>query len=89
VRKKNNAVIDDYLESTFGQYKTFIKQWLAAYCYTNHQKLPTLILTGPRGSGKNTFAELVAIIFDQLSATVQDISGAFNVPSWEGQIPHL
>lgn len=78
VREQNNAVIENYLEITFGQYKSFIKQWLAAYCYTNHQKLPTLILTGARGTGKNTFAEWVAVIFEQLSVTVQDISGAFN-----------
>jgi len=78
VRDKNNSVIESYLETTFGQYKPFIKQWLSAYCYSNHEKLPTLILTGARGTGKNTFAELVAVIFEQLSITVQDISGAFN-----------
>lgn len=78
VRGEDNAVIENYLETTFGQYKPFIKQWLAAYCYSNHQKLPTLILTGARGTGKNTFAEWVAVIFEQLSVTVQDISGAFN-----------
>lgn len=77
-RGKDNSIIENYLEATFRQYKPFIKQWLAAYCYTNHQKLPTLILTGARGTGKNTFAEWVAIIFEQLSVTVQDISGAFN-----------
>ncbi|MCB2203481.1 hypothetical protein KQI65_01935 [bacterium] len=77
-RREDNSVIEDYLKRTFGPYKTFIKQWLAAYCYTNHQKLPTLILTGPRGTGKNTFAELIAVIYDQLSVTVQDIGGAFN-----------
>ena len=64
---KDNDFIEEYLEDRFGTHKTFIKEWLAVFCYTNYQKLPTLILTGGRGSGKSTFAEIIADIFPTLS----------------------
>ena len=46
--------------------------------YTNYAKLPTIILTGERGVGKNTFAETVAAIFPALSETAKDLDGNFN-----------
>ena len=64
---KDNDFIEEYLEDRFGTHMTFIKEWLAVFCYTNYQKLPTLILTGGRGSGKSTFAEIIADIFPTLS----------------------
>ncbi len=64
---EDNQFIEDYLERVFGEHKTFIKEWLAVYCYTNYKKLPFLILTGKRGSSKNTFAESVAEIFPTIS----------------------
>ncbi len=67
VKTKDNAFIEDYLGKTFGTYKGFIKEWLAVYCYTNYLDLPTLILKGGRGNGKNTFAEMVYGIFPTIS----------------------
>ena len=67
VKTEDNPFIENYLQSTFGTHKDFIKQWLAVYCYTNYRELPTLILKGERGSGKNTFAEMVYSIFPTLS----------------------
>ncbi len=64
---KDNQFVEDYLERLFGKYKQFVKEWLAVYCYTNYTKLPFLVLTGKRGSGKNTFAEVVAEIYPTLS----------------------
>jgi hypothetical protein len=64
---QDNAFIEEYLEKTFGTYKQFIKEWLAVYCYTNYRDLPTLILKGERGTGKNTFAEMIYSIFPSLS----------------------
>ena len=64
---QDNAFIEGYLEDRFSQYKDFIKQYLAVFCYTNHQKLPTLILKGPRGNGKSTFAEIVGDIYTPLT----------------------
>jgi hypothetical protein len=63
----DNQFIEDYLEQTFGADKKVIKEWLAVYSYTNYRKLPFLILTGDRGCGKNTFAEMVAEIYPSLS----------------------
>ncbi len=62
----DNSFIEDYLSTTFGQHKEFIKQYLAMFTYTNHIHLPTLILYGPRGCGKTTFAGLVADIYPSL-----------------------
>jgi hypothetical protein len=74
---KNNQAIEEYLGATFGQYKDFIKQWLAVYCYTNYQSLPTLILKGGRGTGKNTFAEMVKSIFPSISQMWEGKKGNF------------
>lgn len=48
-------------------HQSFIKEWLAVYCHSNYRKLPTLIFSGGRGTGKSTFAEIVAEIFPTLS----------------------
>ncbi len=82
---ENNQFVEDYLQSTFKEHKDFIKQWLAAYCYTNHRPLPTLILVGKRGTGKNTFAEMVAEIYKPLSTFWQLSKDAFN-PAYEKKL---
>ena len=75
---QDNNFIEDYLEKTFGQYKRFIKEWLAIYTYTNYTKLPTLVFNGKRGSGKNTFAEMVRAIYPTLTDYVKKLEGNFN-----------
>jgi hypothetical protein len=65
----DNQFIEDWLEKTFGQYKEFIKRWLAVYCYTNYLRLPMLLLSGPKGSGKSLFGDVVSSIFPYLSST--------------------
>ncbi len=67
VRVRGNDFVETWLSSTFGIHKDFIKEWLAMYCYTNYRKLPTLVLKGDRGTGKNTFAESVLSIFPSIS----------------------
>jgi len=67
VDKKDNAFVDRWIDSLFGQYSDFVKNWLALYCYTNYQKLPVLVLPGARGTGKTTFSEIVASIFPDLA----------------------
>ncbi|MEE9189833.1 MAG: primase-helicase family protein [Candidatus Neomarinimicrobiota bacterium] len=64
---QGNDFVENYLEDRFGQYKTFIKEYLAVFCYSNYKMLPTLILKGPRGNGKSTFAEVVGEIFQPLT----------------------
>jgi hypothetical protein len=66
-RVQDNDFIDKWLTEAFGIHLGFIKQWLAVYCYTNYRKLPTLVLKGGRGTGKNTFAEAVLSIFPSIS----------------------
>jgi len=65
--KQDNDFIERYLQERFQQYKDFIKEYLAVFCYTNYSKLPTLILKGPRGNGKSTFAEIVGEIYRPLT----------------------
>jgi hypothetical protein len=77
-RINDNKFIEEYLESRFGQHKTFIKEYLAVFCYTNYRDLPTLVLKGARGSGKNTFAEMVYAIFPALSQTWEVKKGNFS-----------
>lgn len=67
VKERDNKFVEDYLGKTFGEYKDFIKKYLAVYCYTNYQKLPTMIFYGERGSGKSTFAEVLMGICPQIS----------------------
>jgi hypothetical protein len=78
VNVKDNDFIEDYLDSLFGNYKSFIKQWLAIYVYTNYKKLPHLILTGGRGTSKSTFTDMVSSIFPTLSSYTKELEGNFN-----------
>lgn len=75
---EDNDFIENYLEALFGEHKAFIKQWLAAYCYTNYKKLPTLILKGERGSGKSKFAEMIYKIFPSISQMWEANKGNFS-----------
>jgi len=63
----DNAMVDQYLLDRFGVHLDFIKEWLAVYCHSNYRKLPSLIFSGGRGTGKSTFAEIVGEIFPTLS----------------------
>ncbi len=75
---QDNAFIENFLEDLFGQYKQFIKEWLAAFFYTNYKKLPFLILTGERGTGKNTFAESIFTVIPTLSVNIKELGNNFN-----------
>jgi hypothetical protein len=77
VRVQDNKFIEEYLLSVFGQYTSFIKEYMAAYCYSNFKDLPTLVLKGDRGCGKNTFAEVMYAIFPALSQTWEAKQGSF------------
>ena len=82
---QDNTFIETYLNQTFGEYAPFIRQYIAAFAFSNFKKLPTLVLTGPRGSGKSTFAELVASIFPSLSMTAHELTGTFT-PHFEKKL---
>jgi len=73
----DNQFIENYLNTTFGTYKDFIKQYLAMYTFTNYTQLPTLVLYGPRGSSKTTFAGLVADIYPSLYMDWTGEAGSF------------
>lgn len=63
---EDNSFIDKYLDETFGKYSEFIKDWLAMYVYSNYSSLPVLVFAGSRGSGKNTFVQMVGDIYPML-----------------------
>ncbi|MBZ0264524.1 DUF5906 domain-containing protein [bacterium] len=74
----DNKFVDAWLEELFGEYNEFIKQWLAVYCFTNFKRLPVIVLTGERGVGKTTFAEVVSAIFPDQSADWSGEHTSFN-----------
>ena len=76
--KKDNDFINTWLDEMFGKYSEFIKNWLAMYSYTNYQMLPVIVLSGPRASGKTTFAEVVGEIFPNLLGFWSGVTGNFN-----------
>jgi DNA polymerase III delta prime subunit len=63
VKEKDNDFINQWLEELFAEHAEFVKNWLALYCYTNYLNMPVLVFSGPRGSGKSTFAEFIAKLF--------------------------
>ena len=73
----DNKFIENYLDTTFGKYKDFVKQYLAMYTYTNYIQLPTLVLYGPRGSSKTTFAGMVSDIYPTLYMDWTGEAGSF------------
>jgi hypothetical protein len=62
----DNGYIDEFLTELFGEYVYFIKSWIAYFTYSNFRHLPILILTGPRGTGKSLFTEIVGMIYNNL-----------------------
>jgi len=60
VLANDNAGVDAYLDFLFSVHANAIRDWLAVFVHTNLQpKLPAILLNGPQGTGKTTFAELV------------------------------
>ena len=62
----DNGYIDEFLTELFGDYTDFIKSWIAYFTYSNFLHLPIIILTGPRGTGKSLFSEIVGMIYNNL-----------------------
>lgn len=75
---RDNAMIEDYLDHTFGKYSGFIKDWIALYSYTNWKPMATLILIGGRGTGKTTFTGMLSAIFKGHSQTARSADDRFN-----------
>jgi hypothetical protein len=67
VNISDNSYVDQYLTDRFGCHKDFMKEWLAVYCHSNYRKLPSLIFSGGRGTGKSTFAEIMGEIYPTMS----------------------
>ncbi len=67
IKVRDNDFVNKFLEDRFGAYTVNVKQWMAVYAYSNYRKLPILIVTGNRGSGKNTFAEMIMAMYPSLS----------------------
>ena len=74
----DNALIDNFLDTMFGKYSGFSKDWLAMYSYTNYLTLPVIILTSERSSGKGTFVDMVSSIFPRLAGSWVGVNETFN-----------
>jgi len=70
--------ITDWLKKTFVKHFDFIMEYLAVYSYTNYEDSPTIVLLGERGTGKNTFADLVGDIYSCLAVPIRSLSDSFN-----------
>lgn len=77
---QDNKFINDYLDSFFGEYSDFIRQYMAYYAFSNHKLLPTLIIYSPEhGTGKSTFADhCLRPICPALTVQMKDQVGNFN-----------
>ena len=75
---EDNAFIDEYLDNTFGEHSEFIKDWMAMFVYTNYASLPVLVFAGSRGSGKNTFVQMIGDIYPMLWAQWSGDQERFN-----------
>jgi hypothetical protein len=60
---KDNDYINRWIEEMLPDHAEFFKNYLALFCYYNHEKMPILIFTGPRKSGKTTIAEFMSSFF--------------------------
>lgn len=74
---RNNSLIEEFLNASFKEMTKTFKQWMAVYAHDNYKRLPFIILTGERGAGKNTFAELIGAIYKPLSMSWSGKSGQF------------
>ena len=55
----------------------FLLDWLAVYCFTNYRKLPSMILVGERGTGKNTLASFVRQFYQELAWSEKSFTGTY------------
>ena len=75
--KRGNAYIEAWYEDLFGEHARFAIDWTAVLANTNHRKLPVIVLTGPPGSGKTTFANVMKGLFPGLGADWGKTRSAF------------
>lgn len=71
-------IIEQFLWTLFEEQTPFIKKWMALFAFSNFTPSPTLVLFGPRGTGKSKFAELVANIYPNMSADWNGEDNHFN-----------
>ena len=78
VAVQDNAFVNLFLDTMFGVYADFIKNWMAMYSYANYINLPVIVLQGDRYTGKGTFARTVGAIFPRLQGDWDGDSNHFN-----------
>jgi len=77
-RVEDNRLVESWLRERFGSHVGFIKKWLSVYAFENFKNLPVIVLSGNRGGGKSTFAEVVSSLYPRLSRSWDGKLGAFN-----------
>jgi hypothetical protein len=82
LRQSNTCAIENTLNLfgyLFREHLDFFLDWLAIYVYRNHLRLPQIILTGKRGTGKNTIMNFIAHFFPDILSDIQrDLPSDFN-----------
>ena len=73
----DNGYVNDWISQRFNSYTEFAKDWIAYYAFSNYKKLPTIVISGDRGTGKTFFADFLSYIYPTLSGSYA-VDSTFN-----------
>lgn len=82
------GLFEDWVGELFGEHRDFLLRWLAVFAYANYQRLPMLVLNGPRGCGKSTWAEFLGSLYPAGYRVWDGDAGEFNEQN-EGFLAHV
>lgn len=74
----DNLAVESWFRNLFCQHADFLMNWVSIYAFADFQKLPVIVLNGPRGSGKSGFAEMLFDIYPTRSRRWDADDSGFN-----------